>query len=217
MNVTATKPKTTKMLLQLLFGAVAGAAGMIGMLTALESVDGLLDDGARLFALATAMVYLLMAAVVALGTALPKVGAKTLNVEDSEELTEQRATLLVSSLTFVLIAAFLGAIALAEGTSGIGLFGNGPAAALALVTGAGLTFLSVRYRRMGDEMMRLVAHEANSIMVGLLFLTAVAASAAAQLGYAAPLAPLTLIAGFFALYLLSIFVAVGLRGMLKPR
>lgn len=211
------KPKTKKLLLQVTLGAVVGAAGMIAALTALESQPGFLDDGARVFALATALVFLLTGAVVSLGVASPSVGARTLNVEDANEIKEQRTVLLVGSITFLLIATFLGAIALADGNDGIGPLPTVTATILAAVSGTGLVVIGLRYRKFGDEMMRQLSHDANGIMVALIFLTAVVKSAAAQLNYAAPIAPLEIIAGFFAIYLLSVFIAVGRRGLLTPR
>lgn len=214
---TPTSNRMRKMLLQIVLGGVAGAAGMFALLTALEGQAGLLGDGGRVAALATALIYMLMAALVGVGTLIPGLGARTLNVEDADEVAEQRTALLVGSTTFLLVAVFLGAVALAEGGDGVGRLPSAIAALMAGASAVGLIALSIRYRRIGDEMMQLVSKEANGIMVGLVFLTAGVKSAAAQLGYAAPMAPLEFLAGFFALYLLAIFIAVGRRGMLTPR
>lgn len=212
-----TNRKARKILVQLLLGGVAGAAGMFALLTALEGVPGILEDGGRIAALATALIYLLMAALVGFGALVPGVGAKTLNVEDADEVSEQRTALLVGSLTFLLVAAFLTSVALADGGSGVGALSNSTAAVIAIAATLGLIAVSIRYRRLGDEMMQMVSREANGIMVGLVFLTAGIKSAAARLGYAAPVQPLEFLAGFFALYLAAIFIAVGRRGLLAPR
>ena len=56
--------KAGKVVLQLLLGAISGAVAMGGSLFLLERYDGLLDRTDVVFALGTAVVYLLMGLVV---------------------------------------------------------------------------------------------------------------------------------------------------------
>jgi hypothetical protein len=217
-----TSPQTSnakfrKTLVQLVLGGVVGAAAMIGMLTLLERHDGLLQDSGRLAALATALVYALMAAIVGLGTLVPGVGARTLNVEDAEEIAEQRQALVVGGLSFLAVAVLLGSLGLARTDAAAGPLSPTLAGLIAAASAATLVFLGIRYRHVGDEMMRLASKEASSIMLLLLLVVVGGKSAAAQLGFTAPLAPLEILAAFFALYLLAVFIAVGRRGMLAPR
>ncbi|GAA4005030.1 hypothetical protein [Sphingomonas humi] len=209
--------KGRKVLLQLVLGGISGGVGMFALLSLLERQQGLTDDKTRVVVLGVALVYLLMAAFVGLGTLLPGVGARTLNVECAEDLREQRKALVIGSVTMLLAAAFLGALGLAPTPAMAGPLTQGAATTLAIAAGAGLIIMSIRYRNLGDELMQTVAREANGIMVSLLFLVLCGKSAAAQLGYAPPLTPLALIAAFFALYLLAMFVAIGRRGLLGTR
>ncbi|WP_300973963.1 hypothetical protein [Sphingomonas sp. LHG3406-1] len=209
--------KVRKTILQLVMGGVVGAVAMIAMLTALERHAGLLEDSGRLAALATALIYALMSAFVGFGTLVPGVGAKTLNVEDREEIAEQKQALVIGSLSFLLVAIFLGALALGSTPAWAGPLPTGVAALVAGAAVVILVALSIRYRNLGDEMMQLASKEASGILLLLLLATVGAKSAAAQLGYATPMAPLEFLASFFALYLVAVFVAVGRRGLLTPR
>lgn len=206
-----------KSLTQMLIGGIAGGAVMLGLLAALEPQQGLLEDSGRMAALATALLYALMALFVGIGTLVPGVGARTLNVADAEEIAEQRQALIVGSLSFLLVAVLLAALGLAHTPASSGPLPTGVATILAGGASAGLLLLAVRYRHLGDELMRLASKEASSIMVVLLLVVIGGKSAAAQLGFTPPLAPLHFLAAFFALYLLAVFIAVGKRGLLTPK
>lgn len=123
--------KLRKVALQLLLGAVTGGLAMSGIIWALHGQEGLLDDPARMAALGTAMVYGLMALVVALGSAAPKVGSHALNVEDADELIEQRPNLLIGAASFLLVAILLVSLAVARGGGVEGLLAPATAGIIA--------------------------------------------------------------------------------------
>ncbi|GAA4027138.1 hypothetical protein GCM10022281_02200 [Sphingomonas rosea] len=209
--------KTRKVALQMALGAVAGGLGMYGLLSLLDADRAFLASGDRIFALGTALVYLLMGAMVGLGSLLPGVGAKTLNVEDADDVREQRTALLVGSATFLVVAILIGALALVRDSSGLGYLSASTATIVVAAAVLALTVLGVRYRKVGDELMRQVSREANGVLVLLLLAVVGGKAVGAVLGFTAPLAPLSFISAFFALYLAAIFIAAGRRGLLTPR
>jgi hypothetical protein len=209
--------KGKKVALQLLLGMASGGFGMFACLWLLEQQSGAMVEPDRALAIGTALVFGLMALFVGLGTLAPAIGARTLNVEDKDELTEQRSNLLTGSVTFLLVAVFLAALALADSTDAAGLLARREAGVVALLTGGTLVAWSIYHRKKGDEMMRAAAREAGAITTNLLFLLFGTWAAAAHLGFLPMFKPLLFVAGLFALYLLAVFVAVAKRGLLKPR
>jgi hypothetical protein len=213
----ATKPKTRKVLLQMLAGAICGAAGMIAGMTLLDrSVEG--APSATLAAgLGTGLVYLLTALIIGLGLLLPALGAKALNVEDAEELKEQRGMLAKGSLIFILVAVFLLTLTFAPAPLGAGLLQQETAFVVAGASFFGLLAASNAFRNSGDELIRQASLEAANLTLGLVFILFGGWAALNQVGAAAMFSPLLFVSGLFAIYLLCTFIAYGRRGMLKPR
>jgi hypothetical protein len=221
MNAEPIKPaarsKAGKLVLQLVMGMVSGAGAMMAALYLLEQQDGLLEEPGRLLALGTAVVFTLIAVLITVSMAAPSFGEKALNVEDAAEIGEQKRPLMVGSLSFLLMALLLAALALVPGEQTEGVISREAGAILAGAAFAALVALSVRFRKMGDELNQAVAKEANGWTLIFVLLLFGGWGMLAQLGYAPMFAPLTFVAGLLALYLLGIFVAAGIRGMLKPR
>ncbi len=209
--------KTRKTLIQLALGGVSGALAMGGLLFFLDRYEGLLDRPERLVALGTAVVYGLMALMVAAGTLAPRFGQHALNVEDREELAEERPNLLVGSLSFALAAILLFTLTLTGSAEVTGPIPDNVAAIIALLAGLGSVGLAIAYRNAGDEMMREAGREAQSLTLSLLFLLFGGWAVAAQLGLVPMFGPLLFVSGLYALYLLAIFIVVGRRGMLAQR
>lgn len=209
--------KLRKLLIQLGLGGVSGAAAMAGSLFFLERYEGLLDQPERVVALGTALVYGLMALVVAAGTLAPAFGRLALNVEDREELAEQRPNLLVGAVSFALAAVMLLTLTLADSAGQPGPISQPFAAIVALVAGVGSVGLSIAYRNAGDEMMRAASREASAVTIGLVFLIFGGWAAASQLGFVPMFAPLLFVSGLYALYLLAVFIVVGRKGLLAQR
>ncbi|WP_285711745.1 hypothetical protein [Erythrobacter oryzae] len=203
-----------KLLIPALFGGVAGFATSMAAMQFIDSpAVGGLGKSATIAAL-VGVLYILIGLAVAVGTASPKAGARFLNVEDADELREQKKVLIWSGGGMVLSGLSLIALALAAP--------DGPVPqALALALGVGGTVVSILVSvvvyRQSDELMRAVTLEASAIGYALVTLVIGVWAMLAHLGYAAAPAPLDLLTLFQVLVLLASFVAAGRRGMLAPR
>lgn len=212
---TPTTPRwVRKLLIPASIGAVAGFAASAGMMRYIDSAAvGGLNLSATIAALVGAL-YAVIGFGIAFGTASPSLGARFLNVEDADELREQKQVLSLSGAAMVLWGAALLALALAAP--------DGPvpqAAALAIGAGGLLlgTVLSVLVYRASDELMLAVNLEAGALSYGLVLLVVGGWAMLAHLGYLAAPAPLDLLSLFYVLVLLASFIAVGRRGMLQIR
>jgi len=207
-------PNWRKFASSALVGAAVGAGGMIGLVTLHERGTFGELDASGMIACITGLVFVLIGAQVVLGIAWPGLGRKFLNVEDAEELLEQRRVLGYAAAAMLAWGAILIVVALG-GPGGT----VAPAAALtvALCLVAGCVLLSVLMWRHMDELMRDMSRQCGNLSFYLLLAVGGLWATLAQLGYAAAPAPLDWLTMFTALTLLASFVAVGLRGMLVPR
>lgn len=203
-----------KLLIPALIGAVVGFCASMAALQFIDSpaVGGLGKSAS--IAVLVAVLYIVVGLGVWFGTASPGVGARFLNVEDADELREQKKVLTSSGAAMTLWGAALVALAMAAP--------DGPlpqAAALALGAGGLVigTALSIPAYRLSDELMRAVNLEAGALSYGLMLLFAGGWAMFAHLGYAAAPAPLDLLTLFYVVVLLASFIVVGRRGMLMPR
>lgn len=212
-RVMSGEGKGRKVLLQLILGGLGGGLGMFGVLTFFEGRSGADVSPVHAVAIGTALIFGLMALLVVLGSLAPGIGVRTLNVEDREELEEQRSVLIIGAVSFVLVAALVGILAAASA----GLVAMGSAALIAGATTIGLIVWSILYRNHGDEMMRAAAKDAGVTTTHLIFLVFGCWAGAAALDLVPMFEPLLFVAGFFLIYLLAVFMAVGRRGLLKPR
>lgn len=210
----ATPHWARKLLIPTLLGGVAGfaaSAGMIGFVGS-DAVGGL--EKSATVAAVVAVLYILIGLMVALGTASPQVGAKFLNVEDADELREQKTVLTLSGTAMVLWGAALLALALAAPDGPL------PQAAALLIAAGGIgigTVLSVKAYRATDELMLAVNLEGGALGYGIVFVVVGGWAMLAHLGYVAAPGPLDLLSAFYFMALLASFIAVGRRGMLTVR
>ena len=216
-----TEPKTSSMprwvrkgLIPALIGAVLGYAASAATLSYIDSaaVDGL--SVSATMAAVVAALYAVTGLTIMLGTASPRLGARLLNVEDADELREQKKVLTLSGAAMLLWGVALLALALATPDGPV------PQAAALAVGGGGLVagnVLSVLVYRSSDELMLAVNLEAGALSYGLLLLVVGMWAMLAHLGYTAAPAPLDLLTLFYVLVLLASFIAVGRRGMLAIR
>lgn len=206
--------KYRKLILQLVFGMIVGAVVSYFVFSSLGARSELIADGPRAFAIGVGLVYGLMGLIVALGLAAPGPGARLLNVQDSEEIIEQRDVLWPSALSSLLIGMAM--IVLGIGGNGA-LLDPVPAFIIAAVGLCGATAISVAARNRNDEMMRAVSRESSvlALTVGTMILSLW--GGLAHLGLASWIDPLALVAGLFALFFLSVFWVAGRRGLLMPR
>ena len=203
-----------KLVLPLTMGGIVGFAIAFGIG---QLGDGIGETGlsnSAEIAMIIGAFYLFMGVFVGGGTMLPGAGAKFLNVEDADELREQRSMLLLSSYAMGLWGAALILLAL---SGVISAFTPGVSLAIAGVLYAvGMYFVVQSYAK-SDELMMAVNREAGNWAYGLSFAFLGGWSALAHVGYLSSPEPLDVLSAFYAMVLLATFIAAGRRGMLKMR
>jgi hypothetical protein len=203
--------KTRKMLFQLVSGGIVGGlAGYFGL--------GLLDADAmsadQLIVSGIGLIYLLMGVIVGFGLIAPKLGSSILNVEDADEINEQRRILTGSTICMVALGAALMILPMAgPGGSITPLVGiGGLLAALAL-----LIIVSIRDWKFYDEMLRELSRDAGNLAFCGIGTVLLIWAAAAWLGLAVAPTPLGLVGLIMGGFLLAIFVASARKGLMRPR
>ena len=204
-------PKMRKLIFQLAFGGLLGGlAGYFGL--------GVLDDGAmaadQVIVSGIGLIYLLMGLIAGFGLLAPKLGANILNVEDADEIRDQRRILTGSAICMVALGAALMALPLA-----------GPDSAISPLTALGgllaalviLTVISIRDWKYYDEMMLQLSRDAGNLAFCGIGATLMIWASAASLGLIAAPTPLALVAIISGGFLMAIFIASGRRGLLIPR
>jgi hypothetical protein len=216
MNQVMDAAKTRKLVLQLVAGAVVGAAVTFLFL---KSADTAADfgDPARLAAVAAGIIYILMGGIVAIGAVAPGAGAKFLNVEDAAEIVEERGKLGPSAIVCILVGVMLLALALTPGGNLPGALSRDAAAYVAAGSFAALVVVSLWMRGRIDEFNRALGTESAALALYLATLLFGGWGALAHLGYVEWIAPLGLLAGLALLQLAAMFWVVGRRGLLMPR
>ena len=216
MNQVLDGAKTRKLVLQTLSGAVVGA---LVTYFALKIGGGAADfeDPARLAAVAAGIVYALMGAFVGLGAIVPGAGAKFLNVEDADEIVEERGKFAPAAIACLLTGALLIALALTPGGDQPGALTRDMAAFVAVAAFAGLVVLGLWMRGQIDEFNRSLSTESSALALHASLLLFGGWAALAHLGYVEWIAPLGLLAGYAMIQLAATFWVVGRRGLLLPR
>jgi hypothetical protein len=211
------RAKTRKMLIGMGVGAIVGASVTYALLAAVEKSGFDMDDPARLAALAAGIVFALMGAMVGLGTLVPQTGAHLLNVEDADELREQRRPLSRGSMIMLLIGGAMIALALAEVGGAAGMLTREAATIVVVVASVGVAGLSIAGKGENDELIKAVGTEAAAgAMYAVLTIFGLWA-ALAHLGYLAWIEPLGLLAALLAVQLGAAFWVSARRGLLRPR
>ena len=222
-ETTSTAPASTshdaarrkrKTYLALGLGGIAGFLGAMGMLRLMDSgVFGATSISQELAGL-VALIYLLTGLAVLFGLVAPNTGAKFLNVEDADELREQKTMLLGSGIGMVAMAGGLAVAALA-GPDGV------IAPMTALISYAVLMLVavwaSISSWRKQDELMRAIGSQTGAIAFYLTALIGGSWALLGHLGLAAGPAALDWLTMLWAFVLLAAFIAAGRRGMLAMR
>lgn len=199
---------------QMLIGGAAGFVTVLGMARFIDSpVVGGLDASAGVAALVSA-VYCIMAVGIFIGALKPQLGAHFLNVEDADDLREQRPVLIYSAAAAALWGVALLALALAAPSGPVSQNAALAVGAGGLVVGA---LLAVQSYRMSDELMLAMNLESAALTYGLVVLVLGMWSIFAHLGYATGPQPLDLLTTFYVLVLLATFIVAGRRGMLTVK
>lgn len=212
MSATMDARKMRIMIWRMLAGAVVGAVGSLLFFKFIGEPNMNLKDPSVLAAAACGIVYLLIGLMVAFGVAAPKTGAHFLNVEDADELREDRHKIGTSSVACILIGILVLVLAMAGG--GIG---SQVALVIAAACLVGIVAVTVAGAKRYDELTRQLGLEASAYGFYATLVLLGGWAALAHLGFVAWISPLAFVALLITLQLLTAFVAVGRRGMLMPR
>jgi hypothetical protein len=203
--------KGRKLIFQLAFGGlIGGLAGYFGL--------GVLDTETmaadQVIVSGVGLIYLLMGLVVGFGLAAPKLGSNILNVEDAEEIRDQRRILTGSAICMVALGVALIVLPMAgPGSRMSPLVGLGSLLAALVI----LTAISIRDWKYYDEMMLQLSRDAGNLAFGGIGGALLIWSSAAWLELVSVPTPLGLVAMISGGYLFAIFVASARRGLLRPR
>ncbi|WP_118856808.1 hypothetical protein [Sphingomonas mesophila] len=215
-HATTRPDKTRKLILQTVIGAIAGASATLAALFALDGrID--IDDPSRMLALITGLVLMVIGLFVGFGLAAPKLGSQLLNVEDADELHEQRRPLSLAALILLFAGAGLMALAMAATGDEPGVLSPRSALILVAIAFAGTVIVAVMSRRSNDELMRSLSAQACVLTLYALLIVGTVWATLAHLGFVGWITPLGFLAGLTALQLLAGFVVVGRSGLMTPR
>jgi hypothetical protein len=214
MTATTTKTTRSRQAVRMLAGAVTGAVATIAFMELVGKPRLDSADPGVVLAIIAGLIYALIGLAVGIGALAPRQGAVFLNVEDADEIREQRANLAPSAVSCILIGAFLLLLALApvEGSGDRILWAAAGAACL-----LGVAAIALFTRRRSDELMRQVSVEASAFAFHLALAALAVWALLAHLGYAEWMTPLTLIAGLALLSLVAVFWKAARKGMMAPR
>lgn len=208
------KRRMRKTVIAALSGAVIGFVATLGLLELIETgVLGELDASREIAAL-VGLLYLAIALAVAAGLVSPRLGARFLNLEDADELREQKSMLSYSALGTAALGVVLLLLALAAPA---GPVPQVPALAGSVALFALAWWMGARQRRHTDELMNAVSNEASTLAFYFSTMLAGGWAMLAHLGYATGPQPLDLLTIFAAMLLLAAFVVTARRGMLVMR
>lgn len=196
---------------------IGGVAGFLATFLVMQFVDAFAVDRlgfSREAALLVGLIYVLLSIAIAFGVFLPDAGEKFLNVEDGDELREQRAMLSANAVG----SGALGAALMVAALSGEGaVFGatSGLIGFLALViVSIGANVVSFRRQ---DELMRAVNNESMALSYTLIVIAGGGWAALTHFGVVGQPQALDWLTFFFAIMLIATFIVAGLRGMLATR
>ena len=208
------KRRLKKTLVAMTLGAMAGFVATFLFLEGLES-GALPEIGAsREIASLVGILFVLIALIIGFGIISPKHGSKVLNVEDAEELEEQKADLFYSALVMLIAGLSLMILAFAEP---VGPIGRGVALAAFLASTLATVVCSLAAQKDQDELMREISKECAAVAFYLVTAIGGTWSVLAHLGYAAAPAPLDWMTMFWGFTLLAAFITTGRRGLLAMR
>jgi hypothetical protein len=215
--VGSIRPKWRKSVAQMAVGALVGGAVTYALLESVGRSGLDMDDPSRLLALVAGIIFALMGIIVGLGVIAPGPGAHLLNVEDADELREQRRPLWHGSVAMVLIGSAMLALALAAVGGGVGIISRGAAGTVLGICLVGVAAVSFVGRNDNDEFMRAVGTEASALATyATLFLFGIWA-ALAHLGGVDWIEPLGFLATLLLLQLAALMWVSTRRGLLRPR
>lgn len=191
-------------------GALLGAAIALYAYTQLRAYDVPSDGLAVLF---VGILYLAFGLIVLIGTAIPKMGKRFLNVADEAEVRDERAVLLSAAACTSLIGMVLISLVLVS----LGLFSASGAIVLIAASLLASLIAHREHRRRDDELAKVIAADAAAGAFSASSAIIVLWSLVAFFGYVSPMSPLALTATIAICVLLGAFSAAGERGALNPQ
>ena len=206
-----------KLSAQMLAGAAIGAAFVSGLIWLFKDRGLDLDDPGQAIALGTGAIYALIGLMVGLGALAPRTGARLLNVEDAEELTDQRTVLGYSAVSCVLIGLFFLVLAAVPAGGEGGWVSPNVAAIIGGASLLALIALTLLTNRRVDELTRQVSMEAQALALSVAMVLFGGWAGLAHLDYVEWISPLAFVAGLALLQLLAIFWIGAKRGLMTPR
>lgn len=215
MTGSSTRTAKVQYIKKFSIGALAGAGGALLFmeLGGKSRID--FDDPGAILAVMAGLIYGLIGLFVGVGALVPHQGARFLNVEDAEEIREQRASLGPSAVSCILVGLFLLVLALA---SSIGNSVNRDVLAImALACLAAVVVISLVTKSRTDELMRQISMEASALAMHVALVVLSVWATLAHLDYVGWMSPLALIAGLALLELLAIVWLSARKGLMAPR
>jgi hypothetical protein len=212
-----TRQKTLKQLAQMGAGALIGAGATIALLTSLGSARFAFHDPSRVAALGVGIVFALIGLIVGIGVIAPKAGAQMLNVEDAEEVRDQRRSLGRGALIILLAGLAMLALALTVVDGAKGLFSRDMAGIIVAFCVVAIAGLSIGGRGEQDELMKVAGTEASAMAMVVTLVGLGAWAVLSYLGFVAWIAPLGMLSGLLVVQFVTIFAVSARRGMLRPR
>ncbi|WP_374409150.1 hypothetical protein [Pelagerythrobacter sp.] len=200
-----------RLALPVIAGGLSGFAATLLFLNLTDAGGGAGLEPSREIAGLVGILYAIVALAIAVGIASPSFGARFLNVEDADELREQRRSLGYSMVGMALLGGALFLLAFVEPGGPIG--GTvGAAGAIGLVIAAVvLTRLQARHV---DEFQRALSREASASALYLLFVFGGGWALLAHCGLAAAPAPLDWLTMFAAALVVGCVWQAARRGLL---
>lgn len=217
MTISATDARAgtwKKTLLSMLGGAAFGG-GSVALLLWLGGDDLLKAmGGSRLVLAAVGLTYLLIAAMIGFGLMSPRAGAKVLNVEDAEELIDERPKLLRSALYMAILGLALMLLAIARAPG----FAEGVVPATVALAAVLLVLLvslvSTLWMKVYDELDWQIGLEGGAWAFLLAAGVLLPWAALDALGWNPPLGSLDVVTVLAVSLVAGSFIAVGKRGMM---
>lgn len=205
------KSLARRLALPLAVGAISGAAATTAFMVLTGGVGQVGLGLSREIAGLVGVLYMLMALGVGAGIANPNVGARFLNVEDADELREQRRMLGFSCLGMVTFGAALLVLALVEPAGSIDAGMGAAIAAVLIIATCGLSLYQAREI---DELQQAMSRDASATALLLLFVVGGGWALLAHCGLAAGPVPLDWLTMLAVAFLLGCFWQAGRRGLL---
>ncbi|PKP86947.1 MAG: hypothetical protein CVT78_07245 [Alphaproteobacteria bacterium HGW-Alphaproteobacteria-17] len=222
MTTTAGKaPGWRKMAVQAVIGGIAGAGGMVAVLSLVDGQGGRDWAPSAIILIGVGLIYALMGLFVGIGTLAPRLlGQRLLNVTDAEEIVEERAHMGASAVCCLVLGMALMLLAHSVATAaegGAALVTPPVAYGLLVAVLSVFALVSAWMWQSFDELWRQLTIDTGAVAGNLLIPVLILWGGASAVGLTDSPNALDLVSLSFGALLLACFVAAGRRGMMTPR